>query len=111
MLHFLQHIIPLIHPHIFAYETGTGTADITTLLSLTDGSDSAIVFLDLEKATLNILAEKGVKGNFSNGSRTTSPTQVKFQGHTSDSYSFENGTPLGGLLSPFPFPNNTSRLC
>jgi len=134
VLHRLQHIIPSLHPHILAYEKGTGTADnIATLLSLTDGNDSVIVFLDLEKAfelanhdaILHALAEKGVKGKLLKWVKdylSNRKARVRFQGHTSDFYPFENGTPQGGLLGPFlfnllivklveiPFPNNTHLL-
>ncbi|XP_069992289.1 uncharacterized protein [Penaeus vannamei] len=134
VLHRLQYIIPSLHPHIFAYEKGTGTADnIATLLSLTDGNDSVIVFLDLEKAfelanhdaILHALAEKGVKGKLLKWVKdylSNRKARVRFQGHTSDFYPFENGTPQGGLLGPFlfnllivklveiPFPNNTHLL-
>ncbi|ROT82187.1 hypothetical protein C7M84_024641 [Penaeus vannamei] len=123
---YKHHSIPSIH----IFLEGTGTAHITTLLSLTDGNDSVIVFLDLEKAfelanrdaILHILAEKGVKGMLLQWVKdyiSNRKVRVKFQGRTSEFYPFEIGIPQGGLLSPFlfnllivkladtSFPNNT----
>jgi len=121
VLNRLQHIIPKFPPHIYAYQKGAGTGDIITLLSLLDGKDSIVVFLDLKKAfelankdaILSSLAEKGLKGKllcWLQDYLTDRSAKIRFQGHLSNSYNFENGTPQGGLLSPFLFNILVSNL-
>lgn len=122
VLNRLQHIIPKFPSHIYAYQKGAGTGDnIITLLSLLDGKDSIVVFLDLEKAfelankdaILSSLAEKGLKGKllcWLQDYLTDRRAKIRFQGHLSNSYNFENGTPQGGLLSPFLFNIMVSNL-
>ncbi|XP_027224934.2 uncharacterized protein [Penaeus vannamei] len=122
ILNRLQHIIPQFPLHIYAYQKGAGTGDnIITLLSLLDGKDSIVVFLDLEKAfelankdaILSSLAEKGLKGKllcWLQDYLTDRHAKIRFQGHLSNSYNFENGTPQGGLLSPFLFNILVSNL-
>jgi len=70
VLNRLQHLTTDFPPTIFAYQKGAGTGNnIITLLSLLDGKDSIVVFLDLEKAfelankeaILSLLAEKGLR--------------------------------------------------
>ncbi|XP_063615273.1 uncharacterized protein LOC134788316 [Penaeus indicus] len=115
----LQSVFP---PTIFAYQKGAGTGDNNaTLLSLLDGKDSIVVFLDLEKtfdlankeAILSLLAEKGLRGRLLEWIQdylTGRKAKVRFQGELSNSYDFENGTPQGGLLSHFLFNILISKL-
>ncbi|XP_064079485.1 uncharacterized protein LOC135196573 [Macrobrachium nipponense] len=69
-----------------------------------------VVFLDLEKAyelaILEALADKVVKGNllaWAKGYKQNRQARVTFQGASSDFLNLENGTPQGGILSPFLF--------
>ncbi|XP_064096330.1 uncharacterized protein LOC135208112 [Macrobrachium nipponense] len=73
-----------------------------------------VVFLDLEKAyelasaaaILEALADKAVKGNllaWAKGYMQNRQARVTFQGASSDFLNLENGTPQGGILSPFLF--------
>ncbi|XP_063590245.1 uncharacterized protein LOC134767129 [Penaeus indicus] len=122
VLNRLQHLITVFPPTIFAYQKGAGTGDnIVTLLSLLDGKDSIVVFLDLEKAfelankeaILSSLAEKGLRGRLLEWIQdylTGRKAKVRFQGELSNFYDFENGTPQGGLLSPFLFNILISKL-
>nr|XP_045606017.1 soluble guanylate cyclase 88E-like [Procambarus clarkii] len=59
-------------------------------------------------ATLSCLVDKELKGHalaFAIRSLLSRESKVKFQGKTSSSKKLENGTPQGGILSPFPFNN------
>ena len=55
---------------------------------------------------LHSLARKGVKGHLLAWNKNyvkNRKTRVRFQDHTSEFKDFENGTPQGGILSPFLF--------
>ena len=73
-----------------------------------------IIFLDFEKAfelaspaaILHSLARKGVKGHLLAWNKNyikNRKARVRFQGHTSEFKDLKNGTPQGGILSPFLF--------
>lgn len=118
----LNYLIPHPHPNIFAYTKGLSTKDnLASIYALIDGNDSVITFLDIEKAfelangtvILNILASKKVTGNilrWTSDYLTSRKAQVRFQGTLSDILTFENGTPQGGILSPFLFNMLISEL-
>ena len=115
ILHRLQWVTGPLHPSVYAYTKGTGTAEcLSTLLAKVSSGKSTAVFLDLEKAfelangsvILSLLAAKGVKGHllgwvqdFLTGRRA----RVKFQGRSSSQHLHEHGTPQGSVLSPFLF--------
>ena len=67
----LQWRLGPLHPHVFGFTRGVGTADsIMALLALVDNRPAVAVFLDLEKAfelasahaILAALVQKGVRG-------------------------------------------------
>ena len=103
------------HPHLFGFTRGRSTADsISTLLALINNRPAVAVFLDMEKAfelanpdsILDLLVTKGVKGrllawvaDYLRGRCA----RVKFQGRVASYQDFPNGTPQGGILSPFVF--------
>jgi len=115
ILRRLRFLIPRPHKHSYAYCKGFGTRDnLATIHSLIDGKDSIIVYLDLEKAfelanreaIISTLASRGISGNilkWCNDYLLDRKARVRFQGHTSGFMQFENGTPQGGILSPFLF--------
>lgn len=106
----LQFKIPDLHHNLFALKKkkNTRTAnDTAALRSVLDEGKATLILLDLEKAfeladptTITyIFAEKGIKGqllvrivNYLTDRKAT----VKFQGHISQSRTFEKGTPPGG---------------
>ncbi|XP_063614956.1 uncharacterized protein LOC134788045 [Penaeus indicus] len=82
--------------------------------SQTDGQDSIIVFLDSENAfelanqqiIVSFLPSKDILGkllSWSNDYFYNRQARVKYQGHFSEFYTFENVTSQGGILSPFLF--------
>ena len=111
----LQWRVGALHPHVFGFTRGVSTADsIITLLTQVNHRPTVAVFLDLEKAfelasphtILAALARKGVRGrllawlqDYLHHRRA----RVRFQGHRSSFRQLENGTPQGGILSPFLF--------
>ncbi|XP_050724597.1 uncharacterized protein LOC127002559 [Eriocheir sinensis] len=111
-----------LHHHLFAFCRGKGTRDcVTTLLSGIVGCKAVAVFLDITKAfemastpaILSVLAAKGVRGRLLSwvGQYLQGRTAaVRFQGTTSASRGFENGTPQGGILSPLLFNLLMERL-
>ncbi|XP_076041806.1 uncharacterized protein LOC143025691 [Oratosquilla oratoria] len=111
----LQWRVGPLHPHIFGYTRGRSTADsILTLLNQVNHRPAIVVFLDLEKAfelasphaILAALVRKGVMGRMLAWLRDYLQhrrAMVKFQGLKSSFQRLENGTPQGGILSPFLF--------
>ena len=104
-----------LHPQLYAYTDGIGTTEcINDVLHCVDGKPANIVFIDFEKAfelaspaaILHSLARKGVKGHLLAWNKNyvkNRKARVRFQGHTSEFKDLENGTPQGGILSPFLF--------
>ena len=115
ILRRLESAVGPLHPRLFAYTRGVGTTEC--LLSFTDKvthGKSVAVFLDLEKAferadvtvILHLLAKKGVTGRllrWVGAYLQDREASVRFQGHLSVNHSHKNGTPQGGILSPFLF--------
>ncbi|XP_050709221.1 uncharacterized protein LOC126994012 [Eriocheir sinensis] len=111
----LQWRVGNLHPHVFGYTRRVSTADsIITLLTQANHRPTLVVFLDLEKAfelaspdaILIALVEKGVRGRLLAWLRDylhRRRARVRFQGHKSSFRELENGTPQGGILSPFLF--------
>ena len=102
-----------LHPRLYAYQDGIGVTEcIMDLLTFVDGRGAAVAFLDYEKAfelaspaaILFSLVGKGIKGNllaFNKNYLLNRHARVKFQGTVSSYKNLENGTPQGGILSPF----------
>lgn len=115
VLNRLQWVTGPLHPSVYAYTKGTGTAEcLSTLLAKVSNGKSTAVFLDLEKAfelanetvILSLLAAKGVKGHLLGWVRdflTGRRARVNFQGRSSSQHLHEHGTPQGSVLSPFLF--------
>ena len=115
VLYRLQWRVGRLHPHVFGFTRGVSTADcLITLLAHTNNRPTVTVFLDLEKAfelasphaILTALVRKGVRGRllaWLQDYLRHRRARVKFQGHKSSYREFENGTPQGGILSPFLF--------
>ena len=115
VLERLKHKVGPLHTNLYAFRNGVGTTEcIADVLSCINHKPAIITFLDLEKAfelanpaaILDSLTRKGVKGhllawvkNFS----TNRFARVRFQGQISQYQPLENGTPQGGILSPFLF--------
>ena len=115
VLQRLQWVTGPLHPPVYVYTKGTGTAEcLTTLLTTVSQSRSTAVFLDLEKAfelanesvILRLLVAKSVKGrllawvkDFLTGRRA----RVRYQGRNSSFHLHDHGTPQGSVLSPFLF--------
>ena len=103
------------HPRTFGFVKGASTGDcIATVMSLIDHRPAIAVFLDLEKAfelaspaaILDALVRKGIRGRMLAWIRDYlqgRKSRVRLQGHTSTYSELENGTPQGGVLSPFLF--------
>ena len=104
-----------LHPHVFGFTRGVGTADsIMALLSQVNNRPAVAVFLDLEKAfelasahaILAALVQKGVRGRLLTWLQDyllDRRARVRFQGERSAFRRLENGTPQGGVLSPVLF--------
>ena len=104
-----------LHKHLYAYQEGVGTAEcICDVLNYIDGRRAAIAFIDFEKAfelaspvvMLYSLVEKGIQGHLLAWAKKylhNRKARVKFQGHVSSYKNLENGTPQGGIISPFLF--------
>lgn len=104
-----------LHQNIYGFTTGRGTTEcIVELLSHIRDRKTHVVFLDIEKAfelanpqaILHILVKKGVTGRMLAWTRdylTDRHARVTFQGHSSIDHALQNGTPQGGVLSPFLF--------
>ncbi|XP_064111579.1 uncharacterized protein LOC135219079 [Macrobrachium nipponense] len=104
-----------LHHRLYAYKEGIGTQEcLADVMSTINERRAIVVFLDLEKAyelasaaaILEALADKAVKGNllaWAKGYTQNRQAIVTFQGASSDFLSLENGTPQGGILSPFLF--------
>ena len=111
----LQWRVGALHPHVFGFTRGLSTADsIITFLTRVNHRPAVAVFLDLEKAfelasphaILAALAGKGVRGRllvWLQDYLQQRSARVRFQGHRSSFRELENGTPQGGILSPFLF--------
>ena len=111
----LQYKVGPLHPHLYAYQEGVSTTEcITDVLSFIDGKRAAVAFIDFEKAfelasptvMLFSLAEKGTQGHLLAWAKeylNNRKARVKFQGHLSSYKNLENGTPHGGIISPFLF--------
>ena len=104
-----------LHPQLYAYREGVGTTEcISDVLNCINNNKALIVFIDFEKAfelanpaaILHSLVTKGIKGHllaWTKNYSTNRQARVKFQGHVSQYKNLENGTPQGGILSPFLF--------
>ena len=111
----LQWRLGRLHPHVFGFTRGVGTADsVMALLSLVDNRPAVVVFLDLEKAfelasahaILVALVQKGIRGRllaWIEDYLLHRRARVRFQGRLSSYREMENGTPQGGILSPTLF--------
>ena len=111
----LQYKTGPLHKNLYAYQEGLSTTEcITDVLSYTDGKKAAIAFIDYEKAfelaspmvMLFSLTKRGIKGNLLDWTKNylkNRKARVKFQGHFSSYKNLENGTPQGGIISPFLF--------
>lgn len=111
----LQHLVPHLNQHLYAYSKGLGTKDnLAAIHNSIDGKDGVIVFLNLETAfelawrevIISNLVCKGITGKllaWSNDYLLDRKARVRFQGRYSNIKVFENGTPQGGILSPFLF--------
>ena len=103
------------HHNIYGFTNGRSTADsIASLLASINDRPAIVIFLDLEKAfelasptaIAHALASKGVSGRllqWTHDYLCDRSAKVRYQGHTSMSHVFENGTPQGGVLSPTLF--------
>ena len=115
VLNRMKYKIGDLNPNLYAYTEGLGTSQcITDVLATINDKKCIVIFLDLEKAfelanpaaILETLVDKGVKGNMLNWTKNYSlgrRARVRFQGVVSDYKTLENGTPQGGILSPFLF--------
>ena len=115
VLNRLKHKVGPLHPQLYSYRERVGTQEcITDVLSYIDNKQATVVFLDLEKAfelanpaaILSSLVNKGVKGHLLAWNKNyilNREARVRFQGITSSFKPFENGTPQGGILSPYLF--------
>lgn len=104
-----------LHQNIFGFTSVKGTTEcIVELLSHIRDRKTHVVFLDIEKAfelansqaILHILVKKGVTGKMLAWIRdylTERQARVTFQSHISTDHMLQNGTPQGGVLSPFLF--------
>ncbi|XP_064079486.1 uncharacterized protein LOC135196575 [Macrobrachium nipponense] len=104
-----------LHHRVYAYKEGIGTQEcLADVMATINNKKAIVVFLDLEKACklasaaaiLAALADKAVKGNllaWAKGYMRNRQARVTFQGATSEFLNLENGTPQGGILSPFLF--------
>ena len=111
----LQYKTGPLDKRLYAYQEGISTMEcITDVLSYIDGKKAVIAFIDYEKAfelasptvMLYSLVQKGVKGNLLAWTKNylkNRKARVKFQGHLSEYKELENGTPQGGIISPFLF--------
>ena len=111
----LKYKVGPLHPHLYAYQEGVGTTEcITNVLCCINNKSAVLVFLDYEKAfelaspagALLSLARKGSKGHLQAWCKnylTNRQARVRFQGVLSELKRLENGTPQGGILSPFLF--------
>ena len=111
----LQYKTGPLDKHLYAYQEGISTTEcITDVLSYIDGRKAVIAFIDYEKAfelasptvMLHSLVKKGIKGNLLAWTKNyllNRKARVKFQGHLSSYKNLENGTPQGGIISPFLF--------
>ena len=115
VLEQLKHRVEPLHPHLYAYQEGVGTTEcITDVLNCINNRPALVAFLDFEKAfelanpaaILISLARKGIKGHILAWNKNylmNRQDRVKFQGTLSTYKDLENGTPQGGILSPYLF--------
>ena len=115
VLNRLKHQLGPLHARLYAFQEKVGTTEcIADFLSCINGKPAVVVFIDLEKAfelanpaaILASLAAKGIKGcllNWVKNYCTNRSARVRFQGEVSSYKDLENGTPQGGILSPFLF--------
>ncbi|KAG0712910.1 LINE-1 retrotransposable element ORF2 protein [Chionoecetes opilio] len=111
----LQWRVGALHPHVFGFTRGVGTADsLLTLLTQANNCPTVTVFLDLEKAfelasphaILATLARKGIRGRllaWLEDYLQHRRARVKFQGLKSRYKELENGTPQGASSARFLF--------
>ncbi|XP_068218943.1 uncharacterized protein [Palaemon carinicauda] len=104
-----------LHHRLYAFREGVGTHEcITDLMATINEERALVVFLDLEKAfelasaaaILFSLVRKRVRGHLLSWVHEYTKgreARVSFQGATSPFLPLENGTPQGGILSPFLF--------
>ena len=115
VLERLKHRVGPLHPHLYAYQEGVGTTEcITDVLSYINNRPALVTFLDFEKAfelanpaaILISLVRKGIKGHILAWNKNylmNRQARVKFQGTFLTYKNLENGTPQGGILSPYLF--------
>ena len=104
-----------LHHKLYAYREGVGTTEcINDVLHCINNKAATVIFIDFEKAfelaspaaVLHSLAKRGVRGCLLEWGKLyvlDREARVKFQGHVSEYKRLENGTPQGGILSPFLF--------
>ncbi|XP_068243803.1 uncharacterized protein [Palaemon carinicauda] len=115
VLRRLQWAVGPLHDRLYAYTRGIGTQEcLADVMATVNGKSALVVFLDLEKAyelassdaILTSLVLKGVRGHLLAWTQKYTQNRVArvtFQGATSPYIPLENGTPQGGILSPFLF--------
>ncbi|XP_068250342.1 uncharacterized protein [Palaemon carinicauda] len=115
VLRRLQWVVGPLHDRLYAYTRGIGKQKcLADVMATVNGKSALVVFLDLEKAyelassdaILTSLVIKGVRGHllaWTQKYTQTREARVTFQGATSPYIPLENGTPQGGILSPFLF--------
>ena len=115
VLNRLQWATGDLHQNVYAYTKNRGTKDCIMELTSTISNKKAIVtFMDLEKAfeiasasaILESLARRGVKRKLVKWCKDfleERRAHVRFQGKTSNTQTFDKGTPQGSILSPFLF--------
>ena len=104
-----------LNPHLYAYREGVRTLEcIMDVLSCINNKKATVVFIDFEKAfelashaaILQSLVRKGIKGHLLAWAKNyclSRQARVKFNGYLSTYKNLENGTPQGGILSPWLF--------
>ena len=115
ILERLKHRVGPLHPHLYAYQEGVGTTEcITDVLNCINNRPALVASLDFEKAfelanpaaILISLVRKGIKGHILAWNKNylmNRQARVRFQGTLSTYKDLENGTPQGGILSPYLF--------
>ena len=102
-----------LHTNLYMYIEGKSTTQcIMDILVTVNNKKATVLFLDLEKAfepanpaaILETLVEKGARRKLLHWIKNNvlrRRGRVKFQGVVSDYKELHNGTPQGGILSPF----------
>jgi len=102
----LSYYIPHPHQNIYAYTKGLSTKDNQTALKASLPFWTSRKPLANSKVIISILASRGISGKlliWTKDYLQDRKAHVQFQGTLSDVQSFENGTPQGGIVSPFLF--------